>query len=105
VTGSIIVTSTPSGGQVTVDDKFRGVAPVTIYNVATGSHIINLKLPGYSDWSSSVDVSGNQMVQVSAKLTPGSGSVSATPSIGLSPFAIIGALAVGAIVLSSRFRK
>jgi hypothetical protein len=104
-TGSIIITSTPAGGQVTVDDKFRGVAPVTIYNLGTGSHIINMKLPGYSDWSTSVDVSANQMVQVSAKLTPGSGAVPVTPSIGLSPFAIIGALAIGAIVLSSRKRK
>ena len=45
-TGSIIVTSTPSGGQVSVDNQFRGIAPVTIYNVAAGTHIINLKLAG-----------------------------------------------------------
>jgi hypothetical protein len=104
-TGSIIVTSTPAGGQVTVDDKFRGVAPVTIYNVGPGNHIINMKLPGYSDWSTSVDVTANQVAQVSATLTQGSGTVSGTPGIGLSPFAIIGALAIGAIVLVFRIRK
>ena len=45
-TGSIIVTSTPTGGQVYVDNQLRGAAPVTIYTVATGTHIINLKLAG-----------------------------------------------------------
>ncbi|DAC72136.1 MAG TPA: hypothetical protein DSN98_06705 [Thermoplasmata archaeon] len=92
-------------GQVYVDNQLRGATPVTIYNVATGTHIINIKLTGYSDWSSSVNVPVNQVVQVSVTLTKGSGTVSVTPSIGLSPFAIIGALAIGAIVLSSRFRK
>ena len=65
-----------------------------------------MKLPGYSDWSTSVDVPANQVAQVSATLTKGSGTVSGTPGIGLSPFAVIGDyLAIGAIVLSSRDRK
>ena len=106
-TGSIIATSTPAGGQVTVDNQFRGVAPVTIYNVAAGSHIINMKLPGYSDWSSSVDVPANQMVQVSATLVPGSGTIPVTPGRGLplSPVAVIGALAIGAVLIAYRFRR
>jgi archaellum component FlaG (FlaF/FlaG flagellin family) len=44
--GSIFVTSSPAGGQVSIDGQFRGVAPVTIYNVASGSHIVNLNSPG-----------------------------------------------------------
>ena len=52
--GSIIASSSPAGGEVYVDNQFRGVAPVTIYNVASGTHIVNMKLGGYADWSSSV---------------------------------------------------
>jgi hypothetical protein len=103
-TGSIIVTSSPSGGQVYVDNQLRGVAPVTIYNIAPGAHIIIMKLAGYSDWSSSVDVTANQVVPVSAILTPGSGLAVPTRA-GLSPVAIIGALALGAVVISSRIRR
>jgi hypothetical protein len=104
--GSIVVISTPSGGQVTVDNQFRGVAPVTIYNVAPGTHIVNMKLAGYSDWSSSVDVPANQAVQVTATLAPGSGTLP-VPGRGLplSPFAILGALAIGAALMSFRFRS
>ncbi len=103
--GSIIVTSSPTGGQVYVDNQFRGVTPVTIYNVAQGTHIINLKLAGYSDYSTSVDVPANQMVQVPVTFVPGSGTTPVTTRAGISPVAIIGALVIGMVVLSSRFRK
>ncbi len=76
--GSIVATSTPTGGQVYVDNQFRGVTPVTIYNVAPGTHIINLQLAGYSDYSTSVDVPANQVVQVSAALVSGSGKPTST---------------------------
>jgi hypothetical protein len=102
--GSLVVTSTPAGGQVFVDNQFRGVAPVTIYNVAAGSHIINLKLPGYSDWSTSVDVVSGQVVQVPATLVQGGNTAPVPTRAGLSPVAIIGALAVCAAVMS-RVRK
>ena len=102
-TGSIIATSAPSGGQVYVDNQFRGIAPVTIYNVAVGTHIINMKLAGYDDWSTSVDVPANQIVQVSATFVPGSTTPVPTRT-GLSPVAIIGALGIWAIVVY-RVRK
>jgi hypothetical protein len=102
--GTIVVTSTPAGGQVTVDNQFRGVAPVTIYNVAPGTHIVNMKLAGYSDWSSSVDVPSNQMAQVHATLAPGS-TLPVPTRPGLSPFAILGAFAVVAVVVAYRFRR
>jgi hypothetical protein len=103
--GSIIVTSSPSGSQVYVDNQFRGVTPVTIYNVAPGNHIINLKLAGYSDYSTSVDVPANQIVQVPATFIPGSGGTPVPTRAGLTPVAIIVTLVIGLIVISSRFRK
>ena len=67
--GSIIASSVPAGGQVYLDNQFRGVAPVTIYNVAPGDHIVNMKIAGYSDWSTSVRVQAGQAIQVPATLT------------------------------------
>ena len=104
-TGSILVTSTPAGGQVFVDNQFRGVAPVTIYNVAPGTHIINLQLSGYSDWSTSVNVPANQVVQVPATLVPGSGTTTAPTRAGLSMAATLCALAAGVILTGARIWK
>ena len=103
--GSIIVTSAPAGGQVYVDNQFRGVAPVTIYNVAAGTHIINMNLPGYSDWSTSADIQAGQVVQITATLVPGSGAVPVPTRAGLSPVVVPGALALGAVIISGRLRR
>jgi PEGA domain len=103
-TGSIVVTSSPSGGQVVVDNLFRGVAPVTIYNVATGTHVINLKLAGYSDWSTSVDVPAGQVVQVPATFTP-AGTVPAPTRTALPAMVSIGALALGVLAMRERVRR
>jgi hypothetical protein len=89
---------------VYVDNQFRGVAPVTIYNLATGSHIVNMKLAGYSDWSSSVDVQANQMQTVAATFVPGNGTIPVTTRAGISPAIILGALAVG-IIAAVRTRR
>jgi hypothetical protein len=104
-TGSIIVTSSPSGGQVSIDNQFRGVAPVTIYNVAAGTHIVNIRLTGYSDWSTSANVPANQMVQVPATLAPGSGTVPVSTRAGLSGMVVFGALAIAVMVIAARSRK
>lgn len=104
--GSIVVTSTPAGGQVFLDDQFRGVAPVTIYNVVPGTHIINMKLPGYNDWSTSVTVPGGQVTQVPAVFVAGgSATPVSTTRAALSPVIVIGALAVCAGAAVSRVRK
>ena len=104
-TGSVIVTSSPSGGQVYMDNQFRGITPVTIYNAAPGTHIINMQLAGYSDWSASVDVPANQVVQVPATLTPASGTAPVPTRAGLSAVIIIGALAICVVVMSVRIRR
>jgi len=103
-TGSIIATSSPAGGQVFLDNQFRGIAPVTIYNVAAGSHIVNMKLAGYSDWSSSVTVLADQMVQVPATFTQGTGVPTQTRA-DLPPVIVIGALGLGLVILKARFDK
>jgi hypothetical protein len=98
--GAIIVSSVPSGGQVWVDDQFRGVAPVTIYNLAPGNHIVNMKLTGYSDWSTSVQVQAGQMIQVPATFTPGTGTV--PTRAGLPAAVILAGLAIAVFIAGKR---
>jgi hypothetical protein len=69
--GSVVVTSSPGGVEVYLDNQFRGVAPVTIYNIPPGNHFVNMKLEGYAGWSGSTDVPEGQVVSVAASLTPG----------------------------------
>jgi hypothetical protein len=103
--GSIIAGSSPAGGEVYLDNQFRGVAPVTIYGVAAGTHIINIKLAGYADWSSSVNVQAGQMVPVTATLTPGTTAAPSATRAPLTPLVALVALAAACAGLITARRK
>jgi len=101
-TGSLIVTSAPAGAQVTVDGQFRGIAPVTIYDIMARTHIINLQLSGYDSWSTSTDVAAGQIVEVPATLVPAAGATTSPTRAGLPMAATLTAIAAGSIIVLSR---
>jgi hypothetical protein len=100
--GTIIASSVPSGGQVYLDNQFRGIAPVSIYNVAPGDHIVNMKIAGYADWSTSVRVQAGQVLQVPATFTPGGNPVATRAAL---PAEVIFTALTVAFALYVRGRK
>jgi hypothetical protein len=103
--GGVMVTSAPTGGQVYIDNQFRGVTPVTIYNLAAGTHIVNINLAGYNDWSESIDVPADQMIQVPATLIPGGGTTPGPTRVAPSLLTLLGSLAACVIVFAAGNRK
>jgi hypothetical protein len=95
-TGTLSVSSSPSGAQVFVDNVYAGVTPVSLTSVSTGSHIVLLKLAGYSDFEVTAQVSAGQTTPVSATLIP----VTTQPTQGPvpAPLALL-ALVTAALVL------
>ncbi len=82
-TGSISVTSTPSGASISLDGvPIRGITPYTIPNVDPGYHTLKLTLTGYQDWEETVSVTAGKTVKIGATLTPisGSATITSTPS-------------------------
>jgi GH25 family lysozyme M1 (1,4-beta-N-acetylmuramidase) len=69
-TGSISVSSSPSGANIYLDGSFRGLTPYTITNVPVGVHTIRLSLAGYQDWSTNVQVTAGETSYVYASLIP-----------------------------------
>jgi hypothetical protein len=99
-TGSISVSSSPTGAGIYIDDAYKGLTPLTVDGVATGSHSVKVTLAGYQDWSTEVQVGAGSTASVSASLSP----VPTTAQAGLAPFAAMGALALGAGMLGFRRR-
>jgi hypothetical protein len=56
VTGILRVDSDVPGAQVFIDRVFSGATPVTINNVAPGTHRLNVSAPGYDGIVETVDV-------------------------------------------------
>jgi hypothetical protein len=81
-TGSISVSSNPSGANVYLDGTHKGTTPTTLYNVPTGSHTVKLTKSGYNDVSSTVTVSSDRTASISKTLlAPPKPSAPPEPSV------------------------
>jgi hypothetical protein len=69
-TGAITVRSSPSGANIYLDNAYRGLTPLTLADIPPGNHAIVLKLSGYQDWQSSVNVPAGSITDVSGTLSP-----------------------------------
>jgi hypothetical protein len=68
LSGSISISSNPSGANIYLDGTFKGTTPTTLSNVPTGSHAIKIAKSGYNDISKSVTVSSSQTTYISENL-------------------------------------
>ncbi len=66
--GSLSVVSRPAGATVTLDGRVVGVTPLTLPEVAAGSHAVRLDLAGYLMWSASTQVVAGEQKKVNASL-------------------------------------
>jgi hypothetical protein len=94
-TGSVAVSSNPSGAQVFLDNNYAGISPLTIPSVQPGSHTVLIKQSGYADWQATQTVQPGQVTRVDATLSP-----STTPTKGGMPavMALVGLLLVVILV-------
>jgi hypothetical protein len=65
--GAVIVSSSPTGANLTVDGDLVGNTPA-ILKLAPGKHTLTVKMSGYKDWSREVTVQSGSEVQLSANL-------------------------------------
>jgi hypothetical protein len=65
--GTVNVSSTPAGADVSVDGNFVGNSPAAL-KVAPGKHTISVKLAGYAEWSREMTVESGSDVQLTATL-------------------------------------
>lgn len=68
-TGTVSVTSNPSGAQIYVDGTYMGKAPMTV-TLYPGAHTFRLSLSGYNDYTANVYVNANANQNLNAIMTP-----------------------------------
>jgi PEGA domain len=94
------VTSNPPGAQVTLDGTAVGVTPLVIPGVTTGSHMVRITMPGFTDYEEQVTITetGGSVV---ADLTPLPVAPNGFGQIPLNPLLALAALS-GAVFLCAR---
>lgn len=66
--GTIEIQSHPQGAQVILDGSVIGQAPLSIADVAEGTHEVRLELAGFNPWVASVRVTGGNRARIGASL-------------------------------------
>lgn len=80
-TGSIHITSSPSGASIYLDNVYEGaVTPYTISGVSPGEHTVTLRLAGYNDGITKVTVTAGQTSELTVGLSGGSPSGTTVPT-------------------------
>jgi hypothetical protein len=62
--------STPAGAEVTVDGRYVGSTP-SVVGLATGSHVVVIRMTGFADWKRQLEVSAESELTVNAVLQKG----------------------------------
>ena len=69
-TGSLDISSTPSGPEIYVDGVYKGISPMILSDVTAGSHMLELRYPGYTSLKKSVEIKAGTTSYVDASLSP-----------------------------------
>jgi serine/threonine protein kinase len=66
----LMLESTPAGAEVYVDETSRGMAPIRL-ELALGSHLFRMTLPGYYEWEEQIELSeSKEYPLISPQLKP-----------------------------------
>lgn len=69
-TGSLRVTSIPAGANVNVGDRYYGITPVTIPDLAADPQQVTISLAGYGTWSGAVSIASGETLDLAPTLSP-----------------------------------
>ncbi len=84
-TGTLSVSSSPSGAAVYVDGSYRGVTSTSVGNLVPGSHAVQLVMAGYQDWTGTVSITAGATTYLNPTLTVDQQPQYATVSITTNP--------------------
>jgi hypothetical protein len=106
-TASAEIYSQPSGGDIYINNAYKGVTPLSLENVpidATKTYTIEIRMQGYKTYTDSGSISPGQTVVINAALTPLPQQTTKSP---LSLMPIVAALSITgllSVVLMKRRR-
>ena len=94
--GTIVISSTPAGASVYLDSALVGTSPVSLNSVPPGTHLVEIKSPGYLTVSMNVVVSSDKPTQIAPQM------VKAPFGMPLSVFAAVGGCLGAALIFIGR---
>ncbi|MDD4138502.1 MAG: PEGA domain-containing protein, partial [Methanoregula sp.] len=105
--GTLIVNTTPSGANISVDGKEAGITPVTLTNLLPGNHTVTLTKDGYVPADQQVAITAGTTYPLTIALSPSSPLSSLpmrTPGLTAGTLLALCAALIACAGVRSRFR-
>ncbi|HJO56472.1 MAG TPA: PEGA domain-containing protein, partial [Candidatus Scalindua sp.] len=58
--GSVTIKSTPADGLIFIDGKEAGTSPKTIFDIKGGTHLVEVRIDGYENWSENIEITDKE---------------------------------------------
>ena len=68
ITGSLAIITNPQGAEIFIDGDFKGVSPITIPGLSSGTHLVLLTLKEYANTTTNISITGGQTQKYTAEL-------------------------------------
>lgn len=101
-TASVQITSDPSGADVSINNIYMGITPLTAQNVQPGLSTVKISMAGYNPYTSTVQVTAGQALQINAALSP---IPTPTTKAPISPIGAVMAVAFIGIIATLSLRR
>ena len=69
-TGTLRISSTPAGAEISVDGEDRGRTPATLAGLPAGAHVVSLLLEGYAEERLGITLEPSSTASIAVNLTP-----------------------------------
>ena len=70
LTGNLNITSIPSGANIYLNDEYRGTSPLILQYLDVGNYFLKIKMDGYEEYLSKVEVEHDNDTDILKKLDP-----------------------------------
>jgi hypothetical protein len=85
------IVSSPGGADVYINNQYVGITPLSFQNVKTGTYTVEIRLPGYTSYTSTGQVNAGQDISLNVALTPAPTPTTKSPA---SPLLVLLALGI-----------
>lgn len=69
-TASVQISSSPGGADVYVNGAYMGITPLSFQKVPSGTYTVEIRMPGYTSYTTTGQVVAGQNIQLNAALSP-----------------------------------
>ncbi|MEQ8190496.1 MAG: PEGA domain-containing protein [Candidatus Eremiobacterota bacterium] len=68
--GGLVITSSPAGAKVFLDEVYVGKSPVNLKLVLSGKHTLNVTMEGYDTYSEKINIKSGEIENIKVTLKP-----------------------------------